>query len=185
MLVADSSYSQQTLHSFWAVRATLLDCNRSRGSTVIQLSYAVFCAPTLPGSFHELVALLLYFSLHSTPVYLKCLCFLWKMKGCLDSVERGTVKWTVERWNSGMAVWAIDDPVPSRRISPQWIRMLIVALFNVTPGGISLKLSLLHGTSHRIKTVSREPENLCSYFWQLNLAHKHGSFWAPQVGFDQ
>ena len=44
---------------------------------------------------------------------------LCKKKGCIDSVECGTVEWnsgTVEWWNSGMAVRSIDDPVPSTAV---------------------------------------------------------------------
>ena len=43
-------------------------------------------------------------------------------RGCLDSMERGTVEWNsgtmewnsgmVERWNTGMVDRAINDPVP-------------------------------------------------------------------------
>ena len=41
------------------------------------------------------------------------------IKGCIDSVECGTVEWnsgTVEWWNSGMVGWSIDDPVPSTAV---------------------------------------------------------------------
>ena len=71
------------------------------------------------------------------------------MCGCLDSVECGTVEWnsgTVEWWNSGMTTWAIDDPVPSRRIRHEC--MSIVLLVN------ELKATSVRnyfGKSHRIE----------------------------------